>query len=111
MSEEWKQFLTLVIVPIVILILSYINEKGFENLVSQMIVEKFLKPLKPYQPILVTGFGIILSYVAKLLGANVVPDLTPYMNAGGDVGTVFAGILIAVLSMAIHAKLNPRADG
>lgn len=101
-NEFLKQLIIMVVIPLVILVLGYINEKGFENLVSQMIVERWLKPLKPYQPIIVTAFGLILAFVSKQVGANLVPDLAPYLTASGDIGTVFAGILVSVLSMAIH---------
>ena len=107
MSQETiLQFVTMVVVPLVILVLAYINEKGFENLVSQMVVEKYLKSLKPYQPLLVAALGILLAYVSKIVGIEMVPDLAPYLTAPGDVGTVFAGILVAVLSMAFHQKTN-----
>lgn len=112
MSEsDLLQLLVMVVVPLVILGLSYINEKGFENLVSQMIVEKWLKPLKPYQPLLVSALGILLAYLSKRMGVDMVPDLAPYLNASGDVGTVFAGIMIAVLSMAFHTKKPSNIAG
>lgn len=102
-SDEFlRQLLTMVVIPLVILVLGYVNEKGFENLVSQMIVERYLKPLKPYQPLIVTAFGIILAFVAKQVGVDMVPDLAPYINAPGDIGTVLAGVLVAFLSMAFH---------
>jgi Na+/proline symporter len=100
------QLVVMVVVPLVILVLAYVNEKGFENLVSQMIVEKYLKPLKPYQPLLVSALGILLAYISKIVGVGMVPDLAPYLTAPGDMGTILAGILVAVLSMAFHQKSN-----
>jgi len=105
MEFNIKELVQLVLLPIVIVILGYINEKGFENLVSQPIVEK-LRVLKPYQPYLVVVTGILLSYISKQVGMNLVPDLAPYVAQSGDVATVFAGILIAVVSMALHKPGN-----
>jgi len=110
MSDNVLQLLTMVVIPLVILVLGYINEKGFENLVSQPFIERWLKPLKPYQPLLVSATGIILAYVSKQVGVNMIPDLAPYINAPGDIGTVFAGILVAVLSMGLHNWGKARED-
>lgn len=107
-ESDWIQLIELVIIPLVILGLSYISEKGFENLISQMIVEKWLKPLKPYQPLLVSVVGIILAYLSKRMGIDLLPDLAPYLTATGDVGTVFAGLIIAVLSMAMHTNYTNK---
>ena len=108
MSED---IIVMLVVPLVVLFLSFIQEQGFENLISQPIVEQWLKKLKPAQPYLVTAIGIVLAFVSKQVGVDVVPDLAPYLNASGDLGTVLAGICISVLSMWIHNRKRPLAEG
>lgn len=108
MSED---FLVLVVIPIAILFLSFVQEKGFENLISQPVIEQWLKKLKPAQPYLVTAIGILLAYVSQQVGVELVPDLAPYLNATGDVGTIFAGLVMSVLSMWIHGRNKPVAVG
>src|SRR4030066_2365150 len=102
MSDNVLQLLTMVVIPLVILVLGYVNEKGFGDLVSKPFFDRWLKPLKPFQPILVSATGIILAYVSKQVGVDMIPDLAPYINAPGDVGTIFAGVLVAVLSVGLH---------
>ncbi len=111
MDTNLKEMLEYLIVPVILVVLGYINEKGFENLVSKVFVERYLKALKPWQPYLVVVTGIVLSYVSRLVGMNLVPDLSPYLTAGGDVVTVFTGVLIAVISMAMHKSTTKLPTG
>ena len=96
--------LILLVVPLTLLFLGFITTHGFENLISQPVIERFLKSLKPYQPYLVTAIGIVLTFVSKRVGVELVPNLAPYLNASGDFGTIVAGILVSVLAMAFKTK-------
>lgn len=90
------------VIPIIVLVLGFVVKVGFENLVAKPFVDRWLVGLKPYQPFLVSAFGILVSFVSKQVGVELLPDLAPYMTASGDIVTVFAGVLMAVIAMGLH---------
>lgn len=90
------------IIPLVVLVLGIVVKIGFENLVAKPVVDRWLVGLKPYQPYLVSAFGIGLAFISKQVGIDLLPNLAPFIQAEGDVVTVFAGILIAVIAMGLH---------
>lgn len=99
-----SDIVVLLVVLLALLFLGYVTEHGFENLISRPIIERWLKTLKPFQPYIVTAIGIVLIYVSKEVVTNLVPDLAPYLNASGDLGTVLAGVMASVIAMAWHTK-------
>lgn len=105
-----NDFVVMVLIPIILVLLGYVQEHGFENLISQPIIEQWLKKLKPFQPYIVTVVGIVLAYVSKQVGVDMVPDLAPYLDASGDVGTVLAGLAISVVSMIFHDRRAKQQD-
>jgi len=100
----------LLVIPIVLVLLGFIVERGFENLVSRPFFDKYIKGLKPYQPYLVSVFGIGLTFLSKQVGIELLPDMAPFLTANGDMVTVFAGILISVLAMAQHNMFTHVSD-
>ncbi len=97
-----EDIVSMLLIPVVLVALAFITERGFENLVSKPFFDKYIKGLKPYQPYLVTIVGIGLTYLSRQTGVELVPDLVPFLTSGGDVVTVFAGLLTSVLAMAMH---------
>jgi hypothetical protein len=106
--EELVKYL---FVPLVLLALGYITEKGFENLISKPVFDQWFKPLKPYQPLLVSAFGIGVAYFARSAGLNLTFDVNPYIAAQGDIVTIFAGMMAAVIAMAFHTKTSKITAG
>src|SRR3972149_6301052 len=111
-----EEIVLLLVIPIVLVLLGFVVERGFENLVSRPFFDKYVKPLKPYQPYLVTIFGIGLTFLSKQVGIELLPNMTPFLTANGDIVTVFIGIVISVLAMAQHnlfayASKNTRYAG
>jgi hypothetical protein len=111
MDTNLKEMLEYLIIPVILVVLGYINEKGFENLISKVFVERYLKPLKPFQSYLVVITGIVLAFISRQVGIDLVPNLSPYLTSSGDIVTVFSGVLIAVISMAMHKSTTKLPTG
>lgn len=101
------KLIELVAYLIVVWLTARVKEAGFERLISQPIIEQYLKAAKPFQPYIVLALGIGLAFAFRLDVLGAINAVTPFASAPGDVAQVVSGAVIAILAMAAHAARQP----
>ena len=96
---------SLVVLVAVLAALAWAQEALFEKAVSQPFIERFVKVVKPFQPILVLLLAFAVNTYLGLDIISVVNKIAPLVTeSSSDVGANVTSVLLALVSMYIHDK-------
>lgn len=95
-----------IVLPVLlIIVMVFINERGFEYLVAKPLVDQYAKQYKALQPYLVLGVAALLSFGLNVDIVSIFNKLYPLLNVDPVIGKLITTVLVGLLSMQRHDSL------